>query len=175
MASGNDFFALILMVVILTGVIVFITQPLLRRRPEMVLENYFEETPMHELLGRKDALYQSIKDLEFDFKTAKLSEDDYIELRDKMEGEAVKLLKRIDDFESKSETASLSSISKPAAKKAVIKAVCPGCGEPYGKGIKFCPGCGQNLETLCDSCGHEYKPEDKFCPGCGGQLLKIKA
>ena len=174
MLAGSDFLSLLIMILILVGIVAFITQPLLRKKPDMVLENYYEETPLHELLGRKDALYQSIKDLEFDFKTAKLSEEDYTDLRAKLENEAVALLKRIDKAQAGAKKPSISSISRPAKKTKASAAICPECGAANETGAKFCVGCGSRLAVVCESCGQENKPDDKYCSACGGQLTKIK-
>lgn len=50
----------------------------------------------HKLLYAREAAYLALKDLEFDYKTGKLDEDDYRQLKHRYEGEAVAILKRID-------------------------------------------------------------------------------
>lgn len=52
----------------------------------------------HRLLVQKDNAYAAIKDIQFDHKTGKISEEDYRELMGKYEAEAVDILKRIDTF-----------------------------------------------------------------------------
>ena len=51
------------------------------------------------LLVRKEETLLSIKELEFDYKTDKLSKEDYEELRRKLETSAVAILERIDELE----------------------------------------------------------------------------
>ena len=51
------------------------------------------------LLVRKEETLISIKELEFDFNTEKISESDYQELRKKLEAEATELIKRLDQLE----------------------------------------------------------------------------
>jgi len=49
---------------------------------------------------------------------------------------------------------------------------CPGCNNPVPAGAKFCPGCGQKMETAkaCPSCGNENPPQAKFCVNCGASM-----
>ena len=51
------------------------------------------------LLVRKEETLISIKELEFDFNTEKISELDYQELRKKLEAEATELIKKLDQLE----------------------------------------------------------------------------
>lgn len=148
MSGGNDIFLLIIMVVVLSGIGLFVMQPLLQKRSGAELEDYYEETPLHELLSTKNQLYQGIKDIEFDYRSAKLSEDDYHKLRDKLEREAMVVLEQIDQIEKGANKNSLKTISKPAASKKKSnqsKKYCTECGEPYKSGTKFCTGCGGKL------------------------------
>ena len=51
------------------------------------------------LLVRKEETLISIKELEFDLNTEKISESDYQELRKKLEAEANELIERLDQLE----------------------------------------------------------------------------
>ena len=53
---------------------------------------------LHRLLVQKDNAYSTIKDIQFDFKTGKISEEDYKGLMARYEAEAVDILKKIADF-----------------------------------------------------------------------------
>ncbi len=64
------------------------------------------------LLVRKEEILLSIKDLEFDLKTDKISEEDYQGLRNKLEMDAMALLKRLDELEKEKQKGKKSS--KPA-------------------------------------------------------------
>lgn len=52
------------------------------------------------LLVRKEETLVSIKELEFDFKTGKLSDEDFAAMKKKLEGEALAVLEEIDSMES---------------------------------------------------------------------------
>lgn len=64
------------------------------------------------LLVRKEEVLLSIKDLEFDLKTDKISEEDYQGLRNKLEMDAVALLERLEELEKVKQQGKKSS--KPA-------------------------------------------------------------
>lgn len=64
------------------------------------------------LLVRKEEVLLSIKDLEFDLKTDKISEEDYQGLRNKLELDAVALLERLEELEKEKQKGKKSS--KPA-------------------------------------------------------------
>jgi len=51
------------------------------------------------LLVRKEETLISIKELEFDFSTGKISEPDYEELRHRLEAEATEILEHLDQLE----------------------------------------------------------------------------
>ena len=61
--------------------------------PDLLKEEY------NHLLVRKEETLLSIKELEFDCKTDKLSREDYEELRKKLESTAIAILERIDQLE----------------------------------------------------------------------------
>ena len=61
---------------------------------------------------RKEEVLLSIKDLEFDLKTDKISQEDYQGLRNKLEIEAVSILERLEELEKEKKKGKKSS--KPA-------------------------------------------------------------
>tara|TARA_B100000686_G_scaffold349311_1_gene442401 strand:+ start:2692 stop:2988 length:297 start_codon:yes stop_codon:yes gene_type:complete len=79
-------------------------QLFVKRDPE--LEHY------KHLLVRKEEILLSIKELEFDNKTGKLSEKDYESSRKKLESEALESLERIDLMERKHKNGSCKVSTK---------------------------------------------------------------
>jgi len=119
------------------GIGVFVSQPLLRAKPENIFEDEFEETPIQYLLSRKDSIYTALKDIEFDYTTGKLSEEDYGALREKFTAEAADVLKEIDEAES--------AASRPAKRKKAAGSACAECGFKAQPGDHFCQSCGSRL------------------------------
>jgi len=57
---------------------------------------HYDEEKLNDLLERKEAVYRSILDLEYDFETGKAAEGDYFILRTQLETEAIGILRESD-------------------------------------------------------------------------------
>jgi lipopolysaccharide biosynthesis regulator YciM len=133
--SDNALFSAILMTAILLGAGMFIIEPFFRKKAADMYQDDYAETPLHSLLSRKDTIYVGIKDLEFDYSTGKLSEEDFNGLRAKYSMEAAEVLEEIDALTGKGD--------KKGRKKDRFK--CSSCGFTAQEGDKFCQSCGASL------------------------------
>ena len=116
-----------------------------------------------ELTERKEQVYASIKEMEFDHSLGKMSQTDYDAVRVGLEGEAVEILQRIDgladagagpvtdldariesDIAAQRQAAVPSTPAAPAA-NAGTYAFCHNCGEGRTSDHRFCPHCGQSF------------------------------
>lgn len=88
----------------------------------------------------------AIKELEFDFATGKIAEDDYKALRTRYEAKAVEVLTR----------------PQPAPKPADLDAELEGA-------IRAARG-----RRVCASCGGSLPAAARFCPACGTPLAKVR-
>ena len=69
-----------------------------------------EKTRLAYLYERKDVVYDNLRDLNFEYKAGKLSEQDYATMRASMEDEAATLLAEIEKLEkTKQQSSDLSS------------------------------------------------------------------
>lgn len=95
--TGANFLQLILIIAILVAVGI----PLFSRLPPRRLFKPLDpaEEEYKHLLVRKEEVLLAIKELEFDFKTDKISKPDFDSLHHKLEEEAVTLLEKIDELE----------------------------------------------------------------------------
>lgn len=95
--TGANFLQLILIIAILVAVGI----PLFSRLPPRQLFKPLDpaEEMYKHLLVRKEEVLLAIKELEFDFKTDKISKPDFEALHHKLEEEAVTLLEKIDELE----------------------------------------------------------------------------
>ena len=66
---------LFIALVVSLAVVLYVVRPLIDRNPAPV---YVEDDRLTDLLSRKDAVLQAIKDLEFDRNVGKLEEVDYV-------------------------------------------------------------------------------------------------
>ncbi|MDH5761520.1 MAG: hypothetical protein OEZ51_00945 [Nitrospinota bacterium] len=95
--TGANFLQLILVVLILMAVGI----PLFSKLPPKRLFKPLDpdEEEYKHLLVRKEEVLLAIKELEFDFKTDKISKPDFEALHHKLEQEAMAFLEKIDDLE----------------------------------------------------------------------------
>jgi len=137
-------------ILIFISAMFFVGYPIFKKSGIKGRESEVNEA-LGELIYKKEAVYTSIKDLDFDYRTGKLSEDDYKELKEKYEVEALHILKDIDD----------SGKKKTTAEDARIKQILPESAEPIATGKDY---------IFCPKCGTKAKMGDNFCFKCGAKL-----
>ena len=95
--------------------------------------------PYQHLEGRKAAIYENLRDLQFEFRVGKLSDEDYDRTKKELQAELGKVLAEIDLLKG----AVPPAVSKPA--KPVDGRVCPHCGAKFDKPLRFCGQCGKPM------------------------------
>lgn len=161
------------------GALIFVGYPLFKRElSQESLEEEPRDLELQKLLFEKEQALAALKELDFDYETGKLDEEDYEHLKDRYRAKTLSLLKEIDqtravediEEEIEKEVAQVREKRQEVSEKPQ-KLVCPQCGESYLSDDRFCPACGADLTALrCLNCGAEYEKEDKFCPSCGVAL-----
>lgn len=141
---------------VLLGGLAFIAYPLLARRARMPAGHSPAVEHRQHTLAEKEAVYAAINDLDFEYRTGKLSDDDYAELREGYRARALRILKELNERQR-----------EPSGAQR-----CPGCGYVNPRGSKFCESCGAKLdaELTCHKCGTGHEPADNFCAICGNPL-----
>ena len=121
----------------------FIVYPLLR--PGRHSTGSARSERWQELHSRRDTTYSMLKELEFDFQSGILTEEDYRELEAKYKRKGVSILKSIDSLEK-------SAGLEAEIEKQVLELrrgegrFCPQCGERHQADDRFCSQCGANLK-----------------------------
>jgi hypothetical protein len=85
-----------LIVIVLLGVVVWLVSGPLRAGGAPAEEA--EATRRDDLEAAKEAKYREIRDAELDYRTGKLSEEDWRALDRELRGEAMDLLRRLDEL-----------------------------------------------------------------------------
>ena len=106
------------------------------------------------LQERKEQLYASIKELEFDHSTGKLALAEYQLHRHNLEQEAVAVLGKLDESDIREESKNLTArIERDIAKfrlqhaehKAGANGFCASCRTEVATDHRFCPYCGKRV------------------------------
>lgn len=189
---------MIVKVVLALGVVLFVGYPLVKNRWDGD-DPYQLPEEVEELYRRKESTYSALKELEFDFKTGKLSDADFHELDAKYRAEAVEILEAIEALEAPAASDRRGGGGRrraaPEREQAVGRAGVaaplsePGacvCGYVNVEGARFCASCGASLEhapsaktdsvpgedddLVCAACGAEIRPGYRFCGSCGVEV-----
>ena len=91
------------------------------------------ESPFKHLEERKAAIYENLRDLQFEYRLDKLSDADY---------QATKLELQKDLAQVMAETDRIKAGQPPVVPK---KNQCPACGATFEKVLKFCGECGKPM------------------------------
>ena len=161
MQIGSVLFGLALAV--LAGVLV--ADPFLRRG---IFNRRAESASAKE--RRRSALL-AIRDLDFDFQTGKVLEEDYQVWRARLLEQAARWL--TDEVPVESELAEDVEAEVVDIRKGALGAgFCPSCGRPQVRGEMFCAACGAAIVEGCARCGAPMRPGDRFCTDCGQALAQ---
>ncbi len=119
--------------------ILFVAYPLLQKSQRKV--SFAVNHQNEDLLARKNEIYAAVRDIDFDYRMGKLTEEDYNGLREQYKQEAVKIMQAIDTM-----AGNTRSSSKRGAMKDGNTRFCHACGAPAHREDKFCSACGANFE-----------------------------
>ncbi len=97
----------------------------------------FVPSPFQHLEQRKAAIYENLRDLQFEYRVGKLSDDDYQRIKKELQGELSGVMAEID-------RARTPPVVEPLSKKQAAT-VCPHCQAKFEKPLKFCGECGKAM------------------------------
>ncbi len=120
----------------------FVAYPFFRQR--LRSEGLTEDEKMQELHSRRDTTYSMLKELEFDFQSGILTEDDYQDLEARYKRKAISILRDIDNQEK-----------APIVEEEIEKQV---------RELR------QSKSQFCPQCGAQCQEDNHFCSRCGTSL-----
>ena len=103
-------------------------------------------SPTQHLDERKAQIYDNLRDLQFEFRLGKLSDEDYQKTKRGLQAELAKVLAEIDAIKAQQPQAppakaALKSVPKPDT----TGTLCPHCGAKFERALKFCGECGKAM------------------------------
>jgi len=102
-------------------------------------------SPFQHLDERKAAIYENLRDLQFEYRLGKLSDADYQSTKKDLQKELARVLAEVDKLKT---AAGAPPVPLPAPAKVVIPPtgfVCPACGAKFPTALKFCGECGKPM------------------------------
>ena len=99
-------------------------------------------SPFRHLDERKAAIYENLRDLQFEYRVGKLSDADYQQTKLDLQKELAQVLAEVDRVKGELQ------LAPPAPSRPVTKSnrhpvtVCPQCGAEFAEALKFCGECG---------------------------------
>src|ERR1700732_1927863 len=104
-----------------------------RRAPEPL-------SPTRHLDERRAAIYENLRDLQFEYRVGKLSDTDYQQTKVGLQKELAGVLAEIEKVTSGSKPAP-APLPKPVL-------ACPYCGAQFAKPMNFCGECGKAIAKV---------------------------
>jgi rRNA maturation endonuclease Nob1 len=99
-------------------------------------------SPIQHLEDRKQAIYENLRDLQFEYRLGKLSDEDYRQTKQALQRELAVVL-----AETEGTLNRLGLTSKPQVKPVSKPSgtVCPHCNASFPQALKFCGECGKAI------------------------------
>jgi hypothetical protein len=107
-------------------------------------------SPIQHLEDRKHAIYDNLRDLQFEYRLGKLTDEDYQQTKQALQKELAVVLS---ETEQTLKSLGLGAVRKQATSKSVAQraaaaakgTVCPHCGASFKENLKFCGECGKAI------------------------------
>jgi hypothetical protein len=118
-------------------------------------------SPFAHLDERKAAIYENLRDLQFEYRVGKLSDADYQSTKQDLQKELAAVLAEVDNLKVR-----LNGSGKAAKTAAPKVAPAPTAAPaPAAEPAAF----------VCDACGAKFETNLKFCGECGKPMKAVKA
>ena len=101
-------------------------------------------SPWQHLETRKNAIYDNLRDLQFEYRVGKLSDEDYQRTKLELQAELAKVMAEIDALKAgKKPEAVAARNGRPDV--APEPNVCPHCNAKFDRALKYCGECGKPM------------------------------
>lgn len=100
-------------------------------------------SPVQHLEERKATIYDNLRDLQFEYRVGKLSDQDYKQTTQDLQRELAAVLAEIDGVQPKG--APPAAAPAPAPSQPATGLLCPHCGAKFASPLKFCGECGKPM------------------------------
>ncbi len=108
------------------------------------------DDPFAHLDERKTAIYENLRDLQFEYRVGKLSDIDYQKTKKDLQTELATVMAEVDRVRAGLTSPTPAKLKAPATEPVKVKStglVCPWCGAKFEKELKFCGECGKPMKA----------------------------
>lgn len=103
-------------------------------------------SPFQHLDERKAAIYENLRDLQFEYRVGKLSDSDYQQTKLDLQRELAGVMAEIDRVRGEL-PADLQTVPAAKVKSTGTAFLCPSCGATFQQTLKFCGECGKPMQA----------------------------
>lgn len=100
------------------------------------------ESPFKHLEERKAAIYENLRDLQFEYRLDKLSDEDYQATKLELQKDLAQVMAETDRIKSEINGPKPMVVTPVPVPR---KNTCPACGASFDKPLKFCGECGKPM------------------------------
>jgi NADH pyrophosphatase NudC (nudix superfamily) len=109
-------------------------------------------SPFQHLDERKAAIYENLRDLQFEYRVGKLSDQDYQATKLDLQRELAAVMAEIDRVKAEIAAGKIPAPAPEPVKAApatvvAAKYVCPSCKAEFSQTLKFCGECGKPMKA----------------------------
>ena len=119
----------------------------LRVRPQD-LPPIEKPSPFAHLDERKAAIYENLRDLQFEYRLGKLSDADYQSTKTDLQKQLAGILAEVDRIKSGAPAIPAPAPAAAAPVVATAARECPHCGAKFERDLKFCGECGKAMSHV---------------------------
>src|SRR5436305_13125152 len=107
-------------------------------------------SPTQHLEDRKQAIYENLRDLQFEYRLGKLSDEDYQHTKLSLQRELAMVLKETEEITKRMGLPSATrreprTTPAPIATPSEAGRVCPHCAATFARPLRFCGECGKAM------------------------------
>jgi len=110
-------------------------------------------SPIQHLEDRKHAIYDNLRDLQFEYRLGKLSDSDYQQTKLALQGELARVLAETEETIKRLGLTptrvppKLQAAARPHKKSqpSPVNTICPHCGASFSQALKYCGECGRAI------------------------------
>ena len=139
------------MVIVLTSILAIIVIAFILGVRSKDLPEPEPESPFRHLDDRKAAIYENLRDLQFEFRVGKLSDEDYQASKRDLQKELAVVLAEVDRLKAQLSPNGAAPPSAPKPPKPQVAAdtskTCASCGAKFDRELKFCGECGKAMKA----------------------------